>query len=842
MDFVHKSNVKAYTLSSTYLPKLLHAPRTWIRVLAIFMAFSFMPEAKACSPWAPLTYTWEVVGNELRIQLNSHTGWQCCYTGRVELRCETEPFTGTATHSTNQICKGNSGSASTWPTTAFPFQLLVIDLSAYCPGSTLKWRARESGPDGFGPFTPTFTLTVPGQFTPLVVQLTSNVSEVCPGDCATLTANASGGCGGITYSWSQGGVGGTASVCPGVPTTYTVTATSNNQCGSTQSEIATISIDMLPVPIPGTATADPVLVCTGESTLLELTGQTGTIQWQSAPDAAGPWTDIPGATLATHESAPITGQIFFRAAVSGICPVVFTNEIQVDLAPAPPLAFSFNTACADGPTLFSDESVQSVAITDWEWDLGDGSTSSLQSPTHQYGEAGTYTATLIATFVNGCVSELSQEVTVMPLPVADFTSTLVCSNVNTPLTDASTVEAPYSIAEWAWDIDGDGTVDYTTQDPTHLFEDGGTYPVDLTVTTNTGCVGSVQIPVAVTPAPTAAFTASTVCRDFISSFSDASLGQPILFDWDFGDGSTSTDQSPEHLYATSGTFDVTLTVTNAENCPSSITLPVVVWPRPEATFTSTDPVACSPLCIDLTSTSTTLGGGIVQTLWSFGDGSSSQDANLSPCFENNDLYNDIALDLELIVVNAEGCRDTLFLDDHLVINHNPVANFLAWPLTTDMFDRRVNLLNQSTGEDEILWDLGDLSTSTEQEFQYTYSDTGTYVVNLTVTTINGCVDELSTEVVVLPVINFSVPNAFTPDGDGLNDTFFFGGFGILERDFEFLVFNRWGEVVYETRSFVPWDGTVGGKQAPVGVYAYHIRYKDTLGGSNLKLGHVSLLR
>lgn len=758
------------------------------------------------------------------------------------MRCESEPFTGTATHSTNQICKGNTSSASTWPTTPFPFQLLVIDLSAYCPGSTLKWRARESGPDGFGPFTPTFTLTVPGQFTPLDVQLTSNLSEVCPGDCATLTASATGGCGGITYSWSQGGAGATTSVCPGVPSTYTVTATSNNQCGSTQSESATISIDMLPVPIAGIASADPVLVCTGESTLLELTGHTGTIQWQTALDAAGPWTDIPGATSTTHVSAPVTGQVFFRAAVSGLCPVVYSNEIQIDLAPAPPLAFSFNTACADGPTMFTDESVQSVAISEWSWDLGDGTLSSLQSPTHQYGDAGTYTSTLVATFANGCVSELSQDVTVMPLPVADFTSTLVCSNVNTPLIDASTVEEPYSIAEWAWDIDNDGDVDYATQDAAHLFVDGGNYPVNLTVTSNTGCVGSVMIPVEVTPSPTASFTASAVCRDFISSFSDASLGQPVLFEWDFGDGSTSTMQSPGHLYATSGTFDVTLTVTNSENCPSSLTLPVVVWPRPAATFTSTDPVDCSPLCIDLMSTSSTQGDGIVSTQWNFGDGASSQDENLSQCFYNNDRFVDIAFDLQLIVVNAEGCRDTLTLPDYLVVNHNPVANFTAWPRTTNMFDRRVNVLDQSTGQDFIQWDMGDFTTSIETEFQHTYADTGTYVITLTATTINGCTDVSTTEVVVLPVINFSVPNAFTPDGDGLNDEFFFGGFGILERDFEFMVFNRWGELVYETRAFVPWNGQVRGSPAPIGVYAYRIRYRDTLGGINEKLGHVSLIR
>jgi gliding motility-associated-like protein len=811
-------------------------------LVAVAFAMGAMSSAKACSPWSPLTYTWEVVGNQLRIQLNSHTGWQCCYTGRVELRCVAQAFTGSFTHSTNQICKGAGGNTNTYPTTAFPFQLLVIDLSPYCPGSSLKWRARENGPDGNGPLTPEFVFTVPGSYVPLTVQATANPVEVCPTECSTLSASAVGGCGTLSYSWSPGGTGATTSVCPGSATTYTVTASANNQCGAIQTETATVTVDMLPVPVAGLASLEPAELCEGETTLLTLTGYSGAIQWQTATSDTGPWADIPGATLPTHGSGPISSTVFYRAAVSTVCPVVFSNVVSVQLAPLPPLAFTSTTACEDGPTQFTDETVQSAPITSWAWDFGDGAGSTVQDPVHQYPAAGTYTAGLTVTFANGCVSDLEQQVTVMPVPIADFSTTLVCSNVNTPFLDLSTVTAPYTITAWDWDIGNNGTVDHTTQAPTHLFGDGGTYPVSLTVTSNTGCVGSVVLPVAVTPAPTAAFTTGNVCRDFTSSFTDASLGQPVLFDWDFGDGNNSSEQDPEHVYAASGTYDVTLTVTNAENCPSTITLPVTVWPRPEASFTSTDPVSCSPLCIDLTSTSTTLGGGIVGTFWSFGDGSVSQDVGLSRCFENDDLYDDIALDLELIVVNAEGCRDTLFQDDYLVVNHNPVANFLVWPRITNMFDRRVNLLNQSTGEDEILWDLGDLNTSTEQEFQHTYADTGTYIVTLTVTTVNGCVDEISTEVIVLPVINFSVPNAFTPDGDGLNETFFFGGFGILEKDFEFLVFNRWGEVVYETSAFVPWDGTVGGIPAPDGVYAYHIRYRDTLGGAHVKLGHVTLLR
>jgi gliding motility-associated-like protein len=159
-----------------------------------------------------------------------------------------------------------------------------------------------------------------------------------------------------------------------------------------------------------------------------------------------------------------------------------------------------------------------------------------------------------------------------------------------------------------------------------------------------------------------------------------------------------------------------------------------------------------------------------------------------------------------------------------------------------MFDREVNLTNQSIGADEYLWELGDGYSSSDLQFNHTYADTGTFVISLTVSTVNGCEDVSSTVFVIPPTINFGVPNAFTPDGDGLNDTFFFTGFGIMDQDFEFQVFNRWGELVYNTTAFQPWDGTYNGTPARDGVYAYRIRYRDTLGATTTKQGHVTLLR
>ena len=814
-----------------------------MRFCAIAFPLLFVPRTvQACSPWAPLEYTWQVVGNELQISLTTYTAWACCYTGRIELICIEQGFTGHYNYSTNEVCKGSGGGSATIVNEPYPFNMVTIDLTAYCPGSELQWRAREQGPDGFGPYTPTFSLTVPGVFTPLVAQVSVSPTIVCPGACATLTASASGGCGIITYSWGQGGAGATSTVCPTVPTTYTVTATANNQCGSVQTETATVTLDVTPDPVSGTATIDPPLVCEGEDTNLSLSGYSGTIQWQSATSAAGPWTDLPGATNDTYTFGPVMTETFFQAVVTNDCPSVFSNVVDVGFLPLPPVDFSATTECANAATSFTDETLLPATIIAWDWEFNDGATSSVQDPQHQFGAPGTYPVTLTVSFDNGCFSEWTEDITVLPMPSPDFTSTLACANVGTPITDQSTVVAPSSISQWSWDVNADGVEDYNTETLIHSFGVGGTYNVQLTVTTDDGCTESVTLPVPVTLAPEANFTNSTVCREFATAFTDQSAGNLVSHAWDFGDGNSSTASSPDHFYAAAGSYDVTLTVINDLDCPSTVTMPITVHPKPVASFISSDPESCSPLCIDLASTSTTEGAGIASVLWSFGDGTSSTADYLSPCFYNDDRVDDIAYDLHFIAINLEGCSDTILLEDHLKIYHNPLSLFAANPQTTDMFDREVNLTNQSIGADEYLWELGDGYSSSDLQFNHTYADTGTFVISLTVSTVNGCEDVSSTVFVIPPTINFGVPNAFTPDGDGLNDTFFFTGFGIMDQDFEFQVFNRWGELVYNTTAFQPWDGTYNGTPARDGVYAYRIRYRDTLGATTTKQGHVTLLR
>jgi gliding motility-associated-like protein len=259
-------------------------------------------------------------------------------------------------------------------------------------------------------------------------------------------------------------------------------------------------------------------------------------------------------------------------------------------------------------------------------------------------------------------------------------------------------------------------------------------------------------------------------------------------------------------------------------------------------MTTTDPIGCSPVCIQFTSNSTSVGSDIVYTHWLFGDGSTSQLLNFERCFLNNHPTDDITHDLRLVVMNDLGCSDTIAIADYIEVYHNPTAGFMVNPFETNMYFPDFVVYNQSVGADSYLWDFDDGNTSTDFELLHTYADTGTYDIHLTTWTDFGCTDETTQRVVVRPVVNLYIPNAFTPDGDGVNDVFFFTGYGIMRSDLEFTIHNRWGELIFRTTDFIPWDGTLNGQACPEGVYVYAIRYRDTAGGFNYKQGHVTLLR
>ncbi len=242
--------------------------------------------------------------------------------------------------------------------------------------------------------------------------------------------------------------------------------------------------------------------------------------------------------------------------------LIVTPSVTVPLA-----SFSASSLSGTAPLQVSFTDSSTGSPTSWNWDFGDGASSTEQNPTHTYSAPGTYTATLTASNGNG-TSSTSAVITVLQpvLPVADFSSNV--SSGNAPLTVQFT-DLSQNAAAWNWDF-GDGASS-TEQNPSHTYSTAGTYTVTLEASNANGTDSkSSTITVLRQPVPPVADFSSSVTEGYAPltvQFTDLSQNA-AEWSWDFGDGASSSEQSPSHTYSAAGSYTVTLTVSNADGTDS----------------------------------------------------------------------------------------------------------------------------------------------------------------------------------------------------------------------------------------------------------------------------------
>ena len=309
--------------------------------------------------------------------------------------------------------------------------------------------------------------------------------------------------------------------------------------------------------------------------------------------------------------------------------------------------------CAVAPVTFNADIDTSEPIKSYLWDFGDGTTSTSAAPVHGYTSAGTYTVKLTITSISGCVDTLSMSgaVTITNPPGANFEATPLdaCSSNDIQFTDLSTG----TVGGWKWFF-GDGSVS-VDQNPTHQFKDTGKFTVTL-VAANGGCTDTFTIPNYIhINAPVAKFSNIFDCKnELFHSFSDSSI-EAQTWHWDFGDGGTSTQQNPSHLYTTTGAYYVTLIVTNG-GCADTIThIVYALNENPQLTVTPLHSNFCALDSIKFTATNFDA-AYISNFLWNFGDGNISFGPILNPVvhqYQQAGTYNPF-----LVTTDLNGCRDT----------------------------------------------------------------------------------------------------------------------------------------------------------------------------------------
>ena len=529
-----------------------------------------------------------------------------------------------------------------------------------------------------------------------------------------------------------------------------------------------------------------------------------------------------------------------------------STTINIDIFGTPTANFGSVNDCYYNLATFVDSStVSSGAINVWEWDFGDGNTSNLPNPTNQYMADGSYNVQLIVTSGLNCIDTIVKTIIRHPKPNASFNVGDVCQYNPAQFNDLTSINAPGTIGTWAWDF-GDFATDNTAS-PSHLYVAPDTYNVTLTTTSTDGCVDDTTIAVIIYPIPYADFTATTVCENtpptIYSDNSNISSGAITGWLWSFGNGSTSNIQNPVNNFGVNGIYNSQLIAISDFGCRDTATLPVTVYEKPTANYTSNRVSACNPDCIQFTDLSTSPSANITGWLWDFNNGQSMSEQNPMPCY-NHSYDMTVLYDVTLIAENSVGCKDTVYTDDYISIVPTPVASFAFQPQTPDVWNTEVVFTNTSVIADTYYWDFGDGQNTLVEDPVHEYVPEPTsYNVMLVATNTDAgitCEDTTYGFITVDDVIIFYVPNVFTPDGDEYNETFqpvFYSGFD--PYDFHLMIFNRWGEVMFESYDATKgWDGTYGDSGlVEDGVYIWTVDFKSTMTDKrNKHKGHVTVLK
>jgi gliding motility-associated-like protein len=277
------------------------------------------------------------------------------------------------------------------------------------------------------------------------------------------------------------------------------------------------------------------------------------------------------------------------------------------------------------------------------------------------------------------------------------------------------------------------------------------------------------------------------------------------------------------------------------NCGNSNTIAITVNPKPEANAFPDIFSGCNPVSVNYATSSYPTGTAI----WDFGDGT-TRDTGL---FVNHIYTVPGTYTATLYYTDNIGCRDTTIVNSDVTSNALPIASFDPSVIETTVVDGQVEFTNHSTvlGNNSYNWDIGGLYNSTNVNESYLFVNSGNFVVTLTATTPEGCVDDTSLVIVVNPDVVLYVPNAFTPGADNLNDVFqiFLPPSGVDYSTFSLLIYDRWGELIYKTNNVNDsWNGSKNnsGETLKQETYVYKIYFEDERKKSYEKIGHVTLLR
>lgn len=494
----------------------------------------------------------------------------------------------------------------------------------------------------------------------------------------------------------------------------------------------------------------------------------------------------------------------------------------ITVSPAPVAAFTPSaTLCSQMSVSFTNQSTPPTGsfLTAFNWQFGDGSSSTNTDPQHVYTAAGNYSACLAAISSSGCTDTVCHSVSIQERPQVAFTFPNACVNQQTGAFVNQSTGA--NLYKWFF---GDG-VTSADSNPVHPYLAAGTYQVEL-VGIAGNCSDTTMQTVVIYPIPQAAFTVpenSTCGLPSSLTMNNTSTGA-IGYNWNFGNGTGSTYPDPTVTYTAAANYIISLAAVNQFGCSDSTSQPVAIFPFPVIQSVNVLPAnGCAPQNVhfDLTA----INAHVFD--WNFGDGTSTvtNDTFMNHIYTQPGTY---SVTLEVYSIN--NCGDTVLLPDTITIHVNPTASFdYMVEESSQESDGVVDFTNTSQNADSYVWDFGDGSTSIETNPSHMYGNVSQFDVMLIASTNYGCKDTAMKSIDVIKKSLYA-PNAFAPDynsGSPLVQMWKPTGMGL--RDYHAQIFDQWGELLWESTALTPdlqpaegWDGTYQGKTCQQDVYVWKI--------------------
>lgn len=446
--------------------------------------------------------------------------------------------------------------------------------------------------------------------------------------------------------------------------------------------------------------------------------------------------------------------------------------------------FTFNDSCQGDLVQFNNSSIGD--ITSYEWDFGNGFTSTLENPELQFSDAGNFMVSLSLTNADGCITSIEKPISIRSLPLVQFETELACENLLTQFNDLSTVSLD-NISSWDWDF-GDGATS-TDQNPQHLFQTAGNYNVKLITTSTFGCSDSTSQTINVLAAPVANFEFDKRCIGVPVEFTDVSEpvnGEAITsWAWNIG-GAFTSDQNPVFTFEDPLDYNVSLTVTSENLCTTTYEEIMTIPPPPTVDFTIDQ--NCDNELTIFQEDIEIEGDQIASFMWLNGTSSIGSGEEVQTPLVTGEYV--VQLDIE----TENGCNYTTM--KNVVVHPAPTASFSP-SVTFGAPPLSVDFTNNSSGASEFIWDFQDGNQSSDLNTLNLFENIGEYDVSLVAISSENCRDTVFQRISVLsPELDLELINlSLIPSDMGERVSVTISNSGTVTLDSILVTLDLGGEVI-----------------------------------------------